>query len=105
MQKELTESLEKYLLAIYEIVKINNTAKVRDVANYLNVGSPTASEAVKNLALKGFINYVPYSMITINEKGQLLAEKKIRRHQIICNFFENVLMVEKNKIDEYARQL
>ena len=60
MKNELTESLEKYLLAIYEIVKVNQGARVRDVSNYLKIGGPATSDAVKTLAERGFINYVPY---------------------------------------------
>ena len=54
MQKELTESLEKYLLAIYEIVKVNQAARVKDVSNYLKIGGPATSDAVKTLAQRGF---------------------------------------------------
>ena len=50
MNDELTESLEKYLLAIYEIVSINQAARVKDVSNYLNIGGHATSEAVKTLA-------------------------------------------------------
>lgn len=31
-ENQLTESLEKYLLAIYEITKINKAARVKDVS-------------------------------------------------------------------------
>ena len=47
MQKELTESLEKYLLAIYEIVKVNQAARVKDVSNYLKIGGPATSDACR----------------------------------------------------------
>ena len=60
MKDKLTESLEKYLLAIYYIVQENKAARVKDVSKYLNIGGPATSDAVKTLAEKGFINYVPY---------------------------------------------
>ena len=83
MNDELTESLEKYLLAIYEIVSINQAARVKDVSNYLNIGGPATSEAVKTLAKKKFINYVPYGIITLTEKGRKKAKIKIERHKTI----------------------
>ena len=73
MKNELTESLEKYLLAIYEIVKVNQAARVKDVSNYLKIGGPATSDAVKTLAERGFINYVPYGIITITSKGTILT--------------------------------
>ncbi len=94
MKNDLTESLEKYLLAIYEIVKENQAARVRDVSNYLNIGGPATSDAVKALASRGYINYVPYGIITITNKGIKKAEEKIYRHNVISNFLEKVLMVD-----------
>ncbi|MGN0014422.1 MAG: metal-dependent transcriptional regulator [Candidatus Gastranaerophilaceae bacterium] len=104
-KQELTESLEKYLLAIYEIIKVNTAARVKDVSNYLNIGGPATSDAVKTLAERGFINYVPYGIITITEKGKNKAEEKIRRHHTIENFLEKVLFVENKKVEASARQI
>lgn len=105
MHNELTESLEKYLLAIYEIVKINKAARVKDVSNYLNIGVPATSDAIKILAERKFINYVPYGIITITPKGKKKAESKIKRHKTISNFLEKVLMIEKEKINDSAKQI
>lgn len=105
MSNELTESLEKYLLAIYEIVKVNKAARVKDVSNYLNIGGPATSDAVKTLAERKFINYVPYGIITITPKGKKKAENKIKRHDTISNFLEKVLMIESDKIEESAKRI
>lgn len=105
MDSELTESLEKYLLAIYEIVKVNTAARVKDVSNYLNIGGPATSDAVKTLAERKFINYVPYGIITITEKGREKAEEKLKRHYTIENFLEKVLLVDSEKIKTSARQI
>lgn len=105
MKHELTESLEKYLLAIYEIVKINQAARVKDVSNYLKIGGPATSDAVKTLAQRKFINYVPYGIITITAKGKKRAEEKIYRHKTISNFLEKVLLVESENVDSSAKQI
>lgn len=103
MKNELTESLEKYLLAIYEIVKCNKAARVKDVSNYLKIGGPATSDAVKTLAQRGFINYVPYGIITITEKGEKRAEEKIFRHKTISNFLDKVLQVK--NIEQSAKDI
>lgn len=105
MQNELTESLEKYLLAIYEIVKVNKAARVKDVSNYLKIGGPATSDAVKTLAERKFINYVPYGIITITAKGKKKAEHKIKRHNTIYNFLEKVLMIDESRIEESAKRI
>lgn len=99
--KELTGSLEKYLLAIYEIVQENTAARVRDVALKTGIGAASASEGVKSLAKKGFINYQPYGVITLTAKGKKAAQEKIRRHKTIEDFLTNILMLEK----DYAGEL
>ena len=105
MKKELSESLEKYLLAIYEIVKDSKAARVRDVARYLKIGGPATSDAVKTLALRGYIHYIPYGVITITEKGRKRAEEKISRHKTIRNFLEKVLLIEEKQIDKCAKSI
>jgi len=105
MVKELTESLEKYLLAIYEIVKVNQAARVKDVSNYLKIGGPATSDAVKTLAERKFINYVPYGIITITQKGKKKAEEKILRHNTISDFLEKVLLIDKYEIDKSVKQI
>lgn len=105
MQKELTESLEKYLLAIYEIVKVNQAARVKDVSNYLKIGGPATSDAVKTLAQRGYINYVPYGIITIKQKGIKKAEEKILRHQTIANFWKKFFKLNRKKLTFLQQKL
>ena len=105
MKNELTESLEKYLLAIYYIVQENKAARVKDVSKYLNIGGPATSDAVKTLTERGFINYVPYGIITITEKGEQRAEEKIHRHKTISNFLEKVLQVDSERVQDSAKSI
>lgn len=104
-KNQLTESLEKYLLAIYEITKINKAARVKDVSNYLNIGGPATSDAVKTLASRNYINYVPYGIITMTRKGTAKAKEKIERHKIISNFLEKVLFIEKEDVELNAKRI
>lgn len=103
--KELSKSLEKYLITIYELIEENSAARVRDVAIKLNIGAASTSEAIKNLARKGFINYQPYGIITITEKGKQTVVKKINRHKIIQKFLDEVLMLDKNKLEDYTSDI
>lgn len=99
--KELTQSLEKYLLTVYELVEENSAARVRDVSEKIKIGAASTSEAIKTLAKRGYLNYQPYGIITITPKGKKAVEEKIQRHKTIENFLENVLMVDK----QYAKEI
>lgn len=97
-EKELTASFEKYLCAIYEIEKKNKAARVKDIANFLSIGAPSVSEAMKALDKKGCINYEPYGLITLSEKGEKIVVEKLKRNEIISNFLRDVLLVDEKLI-------
>lgn len=103
--KELTESLEKYLLAIYEIAKTKDMVKVKDVAQYLKIGGPSTAEAVKTLAEREFVSYVPYGEIKITSKGTKTIEDKIYRRNTISNFLNQVLDIDENTANSDARAI
>ncbi|MCM1002815.1 MAG: metal-dependent transcriptional regulator [Candidatus Gastranaerophilales bacterium] len=98
--KELTKSLEKYLAAIHEIIETQGAARVRDVSERVKANAASTSEAVKTLAKKGFVNYKPYGVITLTDKGLMTVESKNKRHEIIKNFLSNSLMLQKDYSDD-----
>ncbi|MBQ8635205.1 metal-dependent transcriptional regulator [bacterium] len=100
--EKLTESLEKYLLAIYELSKSRENITVKDVSGYLKIGGASTSEAIKTLRNKGYVSYVPYGTISITLKGQEAIETKLYRHNTIADFLNKVLNIEKNSADENA---
>lgn len=103
--KDLTQSLEKYLFAISEVVEKNSAARVKDIATKLSIGMASTSEAVKSLTKKGYINYEPYGLITMTASGKAVVREKIERHRIICEFLEKVLLLEKSEIETYANSI
>lgn len=107
MKKEykLTASQENYLCAIHEIEKENNAARVKDISNYLSIGAPSVSEAMKVLEKKGYINYEPYGLITITPKGKDTVIEKTKRHEIISHFLKEVLLIDENTINENAEKI
>lgn len=103
--KELTRSLERYLIAIYELIKNNDDVKVKDVAEKMQIGGASTSEAIKTLANRGYIDYQPYCSIKITEKGTRTAEEKILRHDTIAKFLSEVLLIEDGNIEECASMM
>ncbi len=102
IKKTLTQSLEKYLLAIYDISKNNSNIIVKDVSKHLKIGGASTATAIKTLAKKGLINYVPYGNITLTEEGTNFIQLKIYRHNTISNFLNQVLEIEKTSADKNA---
>ena len=98
----LSESLEDYLEAIYNEVKLKWEAKVTDISNILNVKKASVTGALISLKNKKLINYEPYSSITLTKEGERLAAEIIERHTVMCEFLENILNLPKDEAIENA---
>jgi DtxR family Mn-dependent transcriptional regulator len=100
--KKLSASLEDYLEAIYHIVREKQAAKVRDIARRLAVSSSSVTGALRALDERELVNYAPYDVITLTDKGAREARKVVRRHSALRDFLTGVLAVSYAKADEVA---
>jgi DtxR family Mn-dependent transcriptional regulator len=98
----LSESLEDYLEAIFHIVQEKKAARPKDISRRLNVGNSAVTGALKTLASKELVNYAPYEVVTLTERGQAIAEDVVRRHEALHQFFVRVLAVEDRLAEEAA---
>lgn len=95
--EKLTPSQEDYLETIYIETTKNGCAKVTDIAKILDVKKASVTGALNSLCEKGFINYAPYSPITLTKDGENAAKKVLIRHEVMTNFFKNVLQLEEKE--------
>ena len=93
-RKKLSASLEDYLEAIFLICRDNGIARSKEIAETLGVSRASVTGALRMLAQKKLIDYKPYSLIRLTPKGRQIAQKVLRRHNIIKSFFVNVLGVD-----------
>ena len=100
--KGLSENLEDYLETILVLQNENTVARVKDIADKLGVLSGTVTSALRTLSEKSLINYKPYSFITLTEEGKKIADEILRRHNVIRNFLQFVLLIEEDKAEENA---
>ncbi len=98
----LSESLEDYLETILELEKTKKVARVKDIAEEMKVLRGTVTGALKTLAAKELINYEPYSFITLTRRGASIAREVTRRHAVIKNFLQNVLLLDTEKAEQNA---
>ena len=107
MAKEsvLTPSLENYLEAILYLEKKNKVARVKDIANMLDVQMPSVTGALKTLKSKGLIRYEKNSYINLTERGTSIARSVQNRHSIIANFLERTLGLSPDDAERQACQM
>ncbi len=101
-RKKLTASLEDYLETLYHIIEERQAARVKEIAARLGVQNSSVTGALKNLSQKGYINYAPYDVITLTEKGTETAKDIIRRHEVMKAFIVDILCMEDDEAADEA---
>jgi DtxR family transcriptional regulator, Mn-dependent transcriptional regulator len=101
-QFSLTGSLEDYLETIYHLLRVGNQARVKDVADQLNVKKSSVTVALRALAKQKLINYAPYGEITLTSHGEKAAEDVVRRHETLKDFLVTVLAVADIQAEDTA---
>ena len=98
----LSENLEDYLETILILQNENSVARVKHIAKKLGVLSGTVTSALRTLSDKNLINYKPYSFITLTKKGKKIAQEVLRRHNVVKDFLQCVLLLDEGKAEENA---
>ncbi len=96
---KLSASQEDYMEAIFHIIAGKKVARARDIAAQLKVSRASVTEALKILAKKSLVNYAPYEVITMTDKGRLAAKDVVQRHKALKDFFIKILAVDEKLAD------
>ncbi len=89
----LSGSQESYLVAIWQLHHDRSHVRVKDIAEYRQVKPGSVSPAMAKLAELGLINYSRRESISLTQIGRTMAEKLVRRRQLLMDFFENFLNI------------
>lgn len=100
--KKLSSSLEDYLEAILVLEQENRVARVKDISAMLSVQMPSVTGALKNLKEQKLISYEKNSFITLTDEGKKIAECILSRHRIILRFFNEILGLEGEWVENQA---
>ena len=98
----LSESMEDYLEAIFNLIKENGSARVTDIANYLEIAASSVNQGLKKLNQEGLISQEKYGPIKLTKRGLKAAEKIRCKHQILYLFLNKTLGVSEKNADQDA---
>tara|TARA_B100001778_G_C18112162_1_gene416734 strand:- start:70 stop:468 length:399 start_codon:yes stop_codon:yes gene_type:complete len=85
-----TENTEDYLELIAELLSVKGEARIVEIANALSIAQATANKTIQRLQNQGFIKREPYRSIFLTVKGQKIASKSKKRHNIVLEFLLNL---------------
>lgn len=94
--------MENYLEAIFVLQREHGHAHVRDIAKTISIKMPSVTEALRKLKRSNFVNYERYSSVSLTQKGKSLAQRVMKRHQVLYQFLHNVLKVDNEIAQEDA---
>lgn len=101
-----TDRIEEYLETILYLIKKNQSpAKTKQIAEELNVSSPSVTEMIKKLHSMGFVEYKPYQGVELTDKGVEEAVRIKRKHQVLETFLAEVLDFDRREAHKEACEL
>lgn len=86
----LSPSQEDYLEEIYRLSLLKDKVRVSDIADRLNVSSPSVVKALKRLNDENYIRYKQYVEITLTETGERLGSLLVRRNSMLQDFLKTI---------------
>ena len=100
---QIRQSGEDYLEAILMLQKRNGQVRSIDICNELGHSKPTVSVAMKNFRENGYINMDDDYLITLTEKGTVVAEKMYERHTVISDWLIKIGVSEETAGEDACR--
>ncbi len=107
MRENLTQSIEDYLKAIYELTTLEGRASTNQLADYLNVTPASVTGMVKKLSNTHppLLEYRKHRGVTLTEEGRNIAIETLRHHRLLELFLHQILNYPWDEVDEEADRL
>ena len=96
--------VEDYLEAIYDLIQTKGYARAVDIAERLEVKTPSVTAMIQKLDGMGLVDYERYRGLTLTEKGEKMAKFSQRKHVSISQFLR-LLGIEEKTANEDAEGL
>ncbi len=102
---ELTDSLGRYVLVIYELISEEGVARSKDIARLVGVSRPSVTGALQKLARSNLIEYEPYGNVKLTNAGIKSARSLLLKHRATFDFLTHVLGVSDTRSDAVAAEI
>jgi DtxR family Mn-dependent transcriptional regulator len=101
----LTEPVEDYLKAVYELELAGDAAATTTLAQRLGVAPGSVSGMVRRLAEQGFVAHEPYRGVRLTDRGRRAALRTLRRHRVIEAYLATALGYPWDRVHAEAERL
>jgi DtxR family Mn-dependent transcriptional regulator len=105
VNESLTQSVEDYLKAIYQLSPEGRPASTSEIAHLLELSPPSVTGMVKRLSDHGLLEHVPYRGVQLTEEGRRAALRMVRRHRLIEAYLVEFLGYSWDTVHQEAERL
>ena len=102
---DVSPSVGKDIEAIAGLWTRDKVCSVSDIAEQVQVSRPAASRAVRELGDQDLVEHRSYGYVDLTPKGQSIADRLTARHEVLYNFFREVLLFDEEWADQEACRL
>ena len=100
-EQKLTVSAEDYLEAALRLTLMGERIKVTSIAELLSVSKPAVTNALSELAAKGYLIKEHYGDIFLTDSGRDAAEQVYSKHKLLFDFLVKLGVSKKTAETEY----
>lgn len=106
-KEPLSQSIEDYLKAVYELTRDEGRASTNGLAEYLNVAPASVTGMLQKLAgtKPPLVEYQKHRGVRLTPQGEKVALETIRHHRLLELFLHQMLGYEWHEVHEEADRL
>jgi len=87
----LSSQMEDYLEAIYHLCRTEGVARVKAIADRLDVTNPSVVGAIRRLKERNLVIQERYGYVRLTGEGEEIAGAILHRHEVLSKFLEEIL--------------
>ncbi|MDH3197395.1 MAG: metal-dependent transcriptional regulator [Candidatus Krumholzibacteria bacterium] len=101
----LSEAMQNYLKAIYEILERQDKATTSAIARRMGIAAPSVTAMVKKLARLKLVTHAPYQGVRLTTVGEKTALEVVRHHRLVELYLSEALGVPWDRVHAEAEKL
>lgn len=101
----LTQTMEDYLKAIFDVLEHEHRATTSAIALRLDIAPASVTAMIKKLSRLKLITYEPYQGVQFTSVGEKAALEIVRHHRLLELFLAEALGVPWERVHEEAEKL
>jgi len=91
LKTKLSPQMEDYLEAIYHLCRDEGVARVKAIADRLEVTNPSVVGAIRKLKCRNLVVQEPYGYVRLTVEGEEIAGAITHRHEVLSDFLKDIL--------------